>query len=256
MTRAVAILLLFLAVFSCQKDNDDSASDVSISLNFMHHWDGTAVTNQDFNMIKFINENGEQLSIERLRYLISDVTLTNQNGEVLVIDDYNLVDVTNSKNLTFSPQALIPTGVYSNISITFGFKNEKNSDGAYPDLNSVSWNVPQMLGGGYHYMQFDGKFLNSTNTEQGFNYHAIRAVDDPGDNPVFPQDTFIIVNLGPVTITDTPVFNIEMNIAEWFKNPNTWDLNMYNQMLMPNSTAQIMMFENGQHAFNLKTIEQ
>ena len=105
-------------------------------------------------------------------------------------------------------------------------------------------------------MQFDGKFLNSTNTEQGFNYHAIRAVDDPGDNPVFPQDTFIIVNLGPVTITDTPVFNIEMNIAEWFKNPNTWDLNMYNQMLMPNSTAQIMMFENGQHAFNLKTIEQ
>ncbi|WP_242092130.1 MbnP family protein [Aestuariivivens sediminicola] len=256
MTRAVPILLLFVVLFSCQKDNDDNASNVSISFNFMHHWDGTAVTNQDFNRIKFINENGEQLSIERLRYLISDVTLKNQNGEVLVIDDYNLVDVTNSENLTFSPEALIPTGVYSNISFTFGFKNEKNSDGAYPDLNSASWNVPQMLGGGYHYMQFDGKFLNSTNTEQGFNYHAIRAVDDPGDNPVFPQDTFIIVNLGPVTITDTPVFNIEMNIAEWFKNPNTWDLNMYNQMLMPNSTAQIMMFENGQHAFNLKTIEQ
>ena len=47
-----------------------------------------------------------------------------------------------------------------------------------------------------------------------------------------------------------------MNIAEWFKNPNTWDLNVLNQMLMPNSSAQIMMYENGQNVFNLESVNQ
>ena len=46
-----------------------------------------------------------------------------------------------------------------------------------------------------------------------------------------------------------------MNIAQWFKQPNTWNLNEYNQMLMPNSTAQILMYQNGQNVFNLVSIE-
>ena len=48
--------------------------------------------------------------------------------------------------------------------------------------------------------------------------------------------------------------NVVMHIEEWFKNPNTWDLNLYNQMLMPNSTAQILMSENGQNVFTLESI--
>ncbi|WP_223549713.1 MbnP family protein [Aestuariivivens sp. NBU2969] len=257
MNKTVSIVVLFFTIFlSCHTDNDDKANNTTVSFNFSHHWDGTPVTNQDFNVIKFTNENGEQLSIERLRYLISDITFTKQSGEVLKTNDYNLVDVTNGENLTFTSTMIIPNEIYSNLSFTFGFKNEKNTDAVYQDLNTASWFVPAMLGGGYHYMQFDGKFINNSSIEQGFNYHAIRAVDTSGSEPIFPQDTFIIVNLGPVTVNNNSTFNIEMNIAEWFKNPNTWNLNTYNQMLMPNVSAQIMMFENGQNAFSLKSIEQ
>ena len=103
----------------------------------------------------------------------------------------------------------------------------------------------------YHYLQLDGSFLNGQNEEQGYNYHAIRAVDNPGDTPSFTQDTFFKVNLGTVNIEPDTDINIAMNIAEWFKNPNTWNLNEFNQMLMPNSEAQIMMYENGQNAFTL-----
>ena len=251
--------LLFIAVFSlisCSDDNDDNLkATATTSFSFTHNWDGTAVTNANFNTIQYTNENGEMLSIERLRYLISDVTFTKANGEEIVIDGYNLVDVTNNENLVYSPLDNIPTGVYTNVSFTFGFKNEKNTDGTYADLNSTSWNVPMMLGGGYHYMQFDGKFIDNTTTETGFNYHAIRAVDNPG-NPTFPQDTFFVVDLGPVTISNNITFNVEMNIAEWFKNPNQWDLNLLNTVLMPNSTAQIMMHENGQGVFSLGSINQ
>ena len=94
--------------------------------------------------------------------------------------------------------------------------------------------------------------MNSENEVQGYNFHAIRAVDNPGDNPSFPQDTFLQVNLGEITIGTDQDINIVMNIAEWFKTPNTWDLNQYNQMLMPNSSAQIMMYQNGQNVFSLQ----
>jgi len=83
-----------------------------------------------------------------------------------------------------------------------------------------------------------------------------RAVDNPGANPTFPQDTFFEVNLGTVTITDDTNIEIKMNIAEWFKNPHTWNLNDLDTVLMPNSAAQIMMYDNGQSVFSLGTITQ
>ncbi len=252
MDKIASILLVFSLLFSCNSD-DEKVKDVTINLNFSHVWDGESVSNTDFNTIKFTNANGEALSIERLRYLISDVTLKTSNGASIVIDAYNLVDVTNSTNLNFTPSVTIPEATYSSLSFTFGFKNEKNIDAAYQDLNSVSFGVPAMLGGGYHYMQMDGKFINSLDQEQGYNYHAIRAADNPGANPTFPQDTFFEVDFGSVTISGDTTFNIEMNIAEWFKTPHTWDLNILNQALMPNSTAQIMMHDNGQSVFSLKS---
>jgi hypothetical protein len=257
MAKIASILCILLTLLSCNSDSDDNNTTVNITLNFSHDWDGTPVTNADFNTIKFTNAKGNQLSIERLRYLISDVKFENTNGETITIEAHNLVDVTNGENLSFAPSTTIPKGTYSKVSFTFGFNNEDNyvMDG-YADLNSANFNVPAMLGGGYHYMQFDGKFINTLNEEQGFNYHAIRAVDNPGANPTFPQDTFFEVNLGNITISDNAVFNVEMNIAEWFKTPHAWDLNVLNQALMPNSAAQIMMHANGKNVFSLKSIDQ
>ena len=248
-------LILLVIITSCSEDLDDKVSLVNTTFNFSHNWDGTLVTNSDFNTIKFTNENGEELSIERFRYLISKITFYKTDGSTTVLDGYNLVDLTNNENLSFTPITFLETGTYSDVTFTFGFNNEDNLNN-YTDLNTASWNVPEMLGGGYHYMQFDGKFLNASDEEQGFNYHAIRAADNPGANPTFPQDTFFNVSLGAVTITNNATFNIEMNIAEWFKNPHRWDLNVLNQMLMPNSSAQIMMYDNGQNVFSLESVNQ
>jgi len=256
MKKIFALIIIVCCFWSCgDDDNNSDITQATTTFNFSHNWDGTPVNNSDFNTIQFTNENGEQLSIERLRYLISDITFTTASNEVLRLDNYNLVDLTNNENLEFDLGNLIPSGNYTNVSFTFGFDNEDNSEN-YLDLNSVSFNVPDMLGGGYHYMQFDGKYIDDNNNEANFNYHAIRAVDNPGMNPTFPQDTFFTVNLGPVSISNDTTINIVMNIAEWFKNPNTWDLNQLNTVLMPNSSAQIQMFENGQNVFSIESVTQ
>ena len=248
---------MVLCFMACESDDSGSAntSQATPTFRFTHNWDGTPVTSADFNGFNFTNANGETLSIERLRYVISDITFRTSSGEVLSTNTHHLADMSIENSLAYTLTSSIPVGNYSNVSFTFGLDNEDNSQN-FTDLNSASFNVPDMLGGGYHYMQFDGKFINDNMDEQGFNYHAIRAVDNPGPNPTFPQDTFFTVNLGAISITNTSEIEIEMNIAQWFKEPNLWDLNVYNQMLMPNSTAQILMFENGQNVFSLGEVTQ
>lgn len=259
MKRVINILILngLLVLISCSSSaNDNSTQSVNVTFKFSHDWDGTPVTNANFNSIQFTNANGESLSIEKLRYLISNITFYNLDGETIKIDGYNLIDLTNNASMSHSPIEQIPKGSYTNVSFTFGFNNNDNIDGAYPDLNSALWNVPSMLGGGYHYMQLEGKFIDNISTETGYQYHAIRAVDNSDPNNLVFQDTFFNVDLGEVTLTNNITFNIEMNIAEWFKNPNQWNLNTLHEALMPNFDAQIMMYENGQNVFNLNSVSQ
>ena len=124
----------------------------------------------------FVTENGETITIgPRFRYLISDVIFTNSDGEDIVIDGHRLIDVANStptESATYKPETLIPAGEY-NVSFTYGFKTEDNITDAYADLNSTSFNVPGILGGGYHYMQLDGKYINNDDVVDNFNYHNI-----------------------------------------------------------------------------------
>lgn len=253
MKKIFFLILIAALLLRCESDTTVDTTQASIAFNFTHSWSGEAITTSDLNTIKFTNENGDQLSIERLRYLISNITFTTASNEILVLRGYILVDFTNSENLVFIPSGTIPSGNYKNISFTFGFDNDDNYNN-YQDLNSASWSVPAQLGGGYHFMQLEGKFIDDTATETGYAYHAIRAVDNSGSTSVF-QDTFFKVNLGAVEISNNSSVTIEMDVAEWFKNPNTWDLNVWNTMLMPNFDAQIQMFENGQSVFSLKPEE-
>ncbi len=259
MKKGILVLCaVFFCLVSCNNDDDSApapvASNQTVLLKFSHNWDGIPITNDDFNALQFTNAKGDVMSIERLRYLISNIVLTKSDGTQTFVNDYQLIDVTNGrdleKQLTFEAEDNFSLGEFSNVSFTFGFNNLDNSQN-YIDLNSASFNVPDMLGGGYHYMQLDGKFRNAAAEDQGYNFHAIRAVDNPG-NPTFPQDTFFNVDLGGVNLTsNTSTIEIKMNVAEWFKSPNMWDLNVLNQMLMPNSSAQIMISENGRDAFSL-----
>lgn len=249
----IAILLIVSLFFSCSEDNDMQRKQVALSLNFTHNWDATSIANEDFNELKFVNEKGDTLSIERLRYLVSKVTLINQNTDTIVLNDYNLVDVTNNENVLFTLSKKIPVGTYSNVQFTFGFDASDNIDGVYTDLNTASFDVPGMLNGGYHFMQFDGKFLNSEHVETGFNFHVISAFDTATSTAT---DTSFSVSLGEVEITNSLTLEVQADLSEWFSTPNTWDLNENYTDLMGNYEVQLDMSENGATVFSLGSVSQ
>ena len=240
------LILMLILVTRCSEEKECCVQpQFTITLNFTHHWNGLKITPKDFNELKFTNENGERLSIERLRYLISNISLINGKN-------YHLIDVGENSGTSITIPEL--TDESYALSFRFGFSSEDNTDGTYQDLNSVSFSVPGMLGGGYHFMQFDGKYTDNNNEASGFSYHMIKALDRTDPNNLKFEDTSFEVNLGTVVVANTTEIEIKMNLAEWFKNPNTWNLNELNSILMPNFEAQKMMRKNGETVFSLSVV--
>lgn len=254
MKKLLLIFILSTVFFGCESNTGETATrTVEITLKFTHFWDDVPLSASDFNQFKFTNENGEVISIERLRYAVSNLTVGAETK------NYHLINI--GQNTGSEISVLTNSSTELPLSFSFGFANEFTADndyinGNYQDLNSVNFNVPAMLGGGYHYMQFDGKYKDSNNQDANFNYHAIRAVDNSDPNNLVFEDTSFLVDLGMLNISRNATIEIKVNIAEWFKNPNTWDLNQLNTMLMPNFEAQKMMSANGKSVFSLGAITQ
>lgn len=245
--KKIFIFSLVISLIGCVEDDIPIQTAGNIEFKFTHNWNNDVVTSDDFNELKFENANGDLMSIVKLRYLISNITLHKSDGAELEIDGYFLVDLTNNKNSSFVQG--IPFDTYSGVSFTFGFNESDNIDGEYNDLNATSWNWPAMLGGGYHFMQFEGKY-DANGLDNPFAYHMGTAKVSDG---VFEQN-FFEVNLGGIALNEDIRLELNMNIAEWFKNPYDWDLNTYNINLMPNYDAQKLMQQNGKSVFSLGEI--
>ncbi|PQJ76717.1 MbnP family protein [Polaribacter glomeratus] len=249
--KKIILFFLTLIFFSSCGDQVECCvypEPVNVTLKFTQNWDGVPVTSSDFNDFKFTNLHGETISISDLRYLLSTITVGSK------IKNYQLINIGENTGLQLNFEQ-IEQGT-SILKFRFGFADADNKDGEYQDLNSVSFNVPGMLGGGYHYMQFDGKYKDTNNQDANFNYHTLRAVNRADPSKLIFQDTSFEVDLGTVEITNNATIEIKMNIAEWFKNPNTWNLNQLNTVLMPNFEAQKLMSANGKSVFSLGAITQ
>ncbi|MCF6279014.1 MAG: hypothetical protein L3J14_01565 [Flavobacteriaceae bacterium] len=243
----VAFTLLFLLT-GCEENEENTITHGSLTINFSHYWDAEKITSADFNATTYTNESNNILTISQLRYLISNITLHKPDGSSIELLDHYLVNLeglSSNTSITISGTAI---DTYSSLSFTFGF-NETDNVENYIDLNSASWNWPEMLGGGYHFMQFEGKY-GATGTENPFAYHMGTARVSTG---VFESNHFD-VSLEGFSTNENTTIEIKMNLEQWFENPNTWDLNTYNTNLMSDYNAQKMMQQNGASVFSLGEI--
>lgn len=256
--KSLIFLGALLVFLGCSKNDDVLADQVSITFNFSHFWEDVPIETSDFANTTYTTSNGTDLIINDVRYVISDITLTHESGVTTSLNEYNLVDVDDEEGLSFTTSASILPGEYTNVTFRFGFSEEDNTTGAYPDLTSTNFDVGEALGGGYHYMQMNGIYINSNNVQSPFNYHTISAIDTflPVTDRV-REDTSINFSVGSVSVEANTNINLSVDLAGWFKNPNDWDLNVWDTELMGNYEAQQDMFENGQFVvFSLIDVTQ
>jgi hypothetical protein len=89
MKKIISLVFLILISFvSCdEKDCCVNIEPAQVTLDFTHNWDGTAVSASDFSTLKYTNENGEEVSIENLRYLVSKIKLTDTNNQEIALKE-------------------------------------------------------------------------------------------------------------------------------------------------------------------------
>lgn len=205
--------------------NDGSCEYLSLNINFKHYVDGIELI---ANEMIYTNPSNDNYSIQTLRYLISNITLHTNNGDKNLVNEVHFIDISIDSTLILNiPQ--INYQNYTSISFTMGLDSIKNITNLFLNENffpSFVW--PEFLGGGYHYMQLEGDFNTVFN---GYTTHT------GGTNGIDFSFNKIFA------ITDITDITINMEITNWYKNPDIFDLTT--DGIMGNIIKQTILRANG-----------
>ncbi|MFW5701266.1 MAG: MbnP family protein [Cyclobacteriaceae bacterium] len=253
-------LLFTTAIFiSCEENlteginpTNDSIQTNTLTFYFDHTVDGQGVV---YNDIRYQNDAGNQFSVNTLRYFISDIRLHSYNGATVKLDTFHYrdIDIPQTRSITIKD---VPNGQYNYISFIFGLDSIRNKDFALPptqDYNNMEWPIP--MGGGYHYMKFEGRYILSNGETGNFNTHTGRL--KTMDGTIY--ENFIHINLPESAFEmkdDNWEMQVYMNLNEWYRNPHVYDIENFGQAIMNNQEAQQMLKENGADAFSIGYINR
>lgn len=246
MNKIILLLVSFTTALtvSCKKAEDTSELG-EVGFLFNHKVGSQAL---EFNKLNYINASGHKYEIRTLKYFISNITFFKPDGGKEVYLKPIYLDAQDSSTLRFN-EVKIPLGVYSSIGFTFGIDSIQNISGALNTIEEVSMSWPEgEQGGGYHYMKLEGTYdsLGLSYANKNYKIHTGPTMGNPYDfNVLFDNSAFTLNE-------DGVIFNIIMDINEWFTKPNIYDFTEYGHMIMMNKKAQNQLKENGPSAFSLQ----
>ena len=200
------------------------------------------------------NAAGNLYEVNDVQFFISHVMLETASGEVVEITDNQGIHYTDIRipgTLTWDIADIVPADEYKSISFVFGLEGDQNTTGYFPNPpeNNMSW--PDMIGGGYHYMKINGRWIDESGVRQPFNLHTGKISTDNG----FADNTFTVtlpLSQFAVIHKETAELTLQMNVNAWFSNPYLFDFNVFGGSIMQNREAQEVLRENGWDVFGVK----
>lgn len=226
-----------------------------IIFTFLHRVDGDPLV---IDTMIYTNAASNHFLITEVQYFISDVTLYQSDGSEFLIDDWtdiHYVDNDIPATMTWDVFDKIPPGSYDSISFMFGISQEKNISLMFvnPPERDMFW--PDVLGGGYHYLKLNGKWLNDGMTQdEPFEFHLGIGQIYSGDTINVNDITGFVHNSFRVTLPgssfqmaagDTIYLALSMNIEQWFTDPNTIDFYTFPFNIMQCQECMRMGCDNG-----------
>lgn len=246
------ILTLFIPVLlfsiSCKKE----PGKAKITFYFDHEVD-------EINLISdsllYTNAAGNKYSVDELQYFVSDVVLWVDGIPRVIPADSNVhyVDIDIPGTLYWDPKFEVETGTADSLTFLFGLSEERNVSGLFvnPPERDMFW--PEVMGGGYHYMKMNGRWIDPLQQMQAYNFHmGIGSVTDTSGNTTFTHNCFKVkCELNKLLATEVENrIRISMNIQEWFENPVVWNWNTVGGHIMMNQEAMHNAALNGKDVFS------
>jgi hypothetical protein len=231
----------------------------NLTISFVHMVNGQPAR---YDTLVYTNSVGNRYQINLVQYFVSEIRMYKTGGEKVLLSPStpcHYVDKDIAPTLRWNITDAIAAGAYDSISFIFGLSKEYNKSFRFknPPENYMAW--PDVLGGGYHYMKINLKYLNKTGDMSNFNCHLGigRLKDDQGKTTGFEHNIFTVklpVNALVITPGKPKELQVIMNIEKWFDAPNKMDFNNYGG-IMDNQAAMKLFCENGLHVFSLKAVE-
>ncbi|MBM3404782.1 MAG: hypothetical protein FJY10_07830 [Bacteroidetes bacterium] len=256
-----ALLIMSISLSSCKKDQSEPEPTTGkVRLHLIHLVDGEPLIR---DIKTYTNAAKNEYIINELMYFVSDITFYKDDGTSVKIHQWKDIyyvddDMPESTSiLLFDP---IPAGIYDSISFLFGISEEKNQPYLFINPPEVNMSWPEVLGGGYHYMMINGKWMDTNAQIQPFNFHlGIGQLYHGNGYDVdsiyaFVQNYFRVSLPGSnfsISKGDTVDLGIAMNIESWFETPHIYDHNQWGGDIMQKQPAMQMAKENGWDVFSV-----
>jgi hypothetical protein len=244
--------------FSCQEEKEKfepQKKQGGLELFFTHTINNAAVL---FNERTYTNTAGNQYQVNEIKYFISKITLTDlEEKSVIITQDAGIhyVDCSLEKTLKWNIYS-IPLGRYKAVSFVFGLDENDNQSNRFVNPPECNFSWPESLGGGYHYMQINGKFRNNEGDLQNMNIHTgIGQIYDENNNvKEFVQNYFTVtIPIHCSVYADySSHITLNMEIQRWFDTPNLYNFDDFGTGIMQNQKAQELLKENGGNVFTMK----
>ena len=216
--KICVVILISFFISACSSDNTTEA-DAQIEVGDLQINFTNTVGEEDLNLNTqtYSKNGGETFKVDELKYIISNIVLTDTDGNQFVYpqaDSYFLIneEVAPSKNIRLDS---IDANTYT--SITFGFGVDQSN---YP-LNGIDNFVPTaedsgMLwawSAGYKFLKFEGTYSSDDVTDKPFLYH----IGSHGQN----LDNYREISLNflqPLALssTETPEIDINFDVQKIF----------------------------------------
>ncbi len=246
-------LLLPILISTCTSDHGHGPEEVataSIEFNFVHKVGDKPL---QFDSVFYKNAAGNDYSVTELRYYLSNFTFYGHEDEVLMQAD--TVIFINAREPESAKWVLrkIPPGHYHTISFVFGLLPEKNISMSLP-LNNETLTMPwpDAMGGGYHFMKLEGRFIRDTGDTLGYLTHIgnLKLEKDIARTEAVNQLNHFRAT--PMTLhldfikNITYQMTIGMDVNGWYSSPHQYDFNAdYSVETMSTPEAQNYLRENG-----------
>ena len=241
MKKAWLFILLSLLVASCTKKEENGFVDICVDY---------SVNNEPLitDTLCYTNEAGNEFLVTEIQWFVSKWELQDEQDRWIASDKVFYIDTNIPESQTLRMDS-IPIGKYKKVRFTFGLDESDNLSGRFSDPPESNMFWPEQLGGGYHYMKLNGKFVNEAGQLVPLNIHLGRLHEEDNHFTVeLPIDFSVTGN------TENQL-HLTMIIDNWFRSPNLYDFNEYGSAIMQNPTAQHVLKENGNDVFTIQDVE-
>ena len=245
------LIICTLIFSSCERPEKTG----SIELLFTHTINDQPI---QWNLPIYTNAAGNQYQVNEIKYFISKIRLVDTKGKWITLkqdDGIHYVDCSLENTLRWTINE-IPQRRYTQISFVFGLNENDNRSNRFVNPPESNFFWPDHLGGGYHYMQINGKFRNKNDTLQNMNIHTGigQLRNEHNEITQFVHNYFTVTLPVEFSVSDDkilPIITLNMEIQRWFDTPNVYDIEEFGSGIMQNQQAQELLKENGWNVFKI-----